>query len=286
MNRQICLITGATSGIGKAAALALAKKNYELILIGRNKEKAKKVCYDIKKITSNDHVNDFVCDVSLLQDVRSTADKIKNAYDRIDVLINNAGAKFLRHQLTKEGIELTLATNHLGHFTLTLSLIDLLKMSPSARIINVSSGAHYAGNGAVENMLTAHNYDGRKQYSNSKLANVLFTYALADKLMGKGIVVNAVDPGGVATNFGRNNGLWHWLKHRIYYLRKRQLLTPEQGAETLVFLSSDDGVIGITGKYFNEMKEKRSSDISYDKALQDMIWEFSVTLSGIDLEVL
>jgi len=286
LNRHICLITGATSGIGKAAALALAKKNYELILIGRNEEKTRKVCYDIKKKTGNDNVKYFVCDLSLLQDVCSTADKIKNAYDRIDVLINNAGAKFLRHQLTKEGIELTLATNHLGHFMLTLSLIDLLKRSPSARIINISSGAHYAGNGVIENILTAHDYDGRKQYSNSKLANVLFTYALADKLKGRGIAVNAVDPGGVATNFARNNGLLHWMKHRIYYLRKRQLLTPEQGAETLVFLSSADDVIGITGKYFIKMKEKRSSDISYDKALKDKIWELSVALSGIDLEVL
>jgi len=286
MNRSICLITGATSGIGKAAALALAKRNYELILIGRNKEKAKKVCYKIKKKTGNDNANYFVCDLSLLQDVRSTADKIKNAYDRIDVLINNAGAKFLRHQLTKEGIELTLATNHLGHFMLTLSLIDLLKRSQSARIINVSSGAHYAGTGAIENILTADKYDGRRQYSNSKLANVQFTYSLADKLKGRGIVANAVDPGGVATNFARNNGLWPWMKHRIYYLKKRQLLTPKQGAETSVFLASSDDVIGITRKYFVEMKEKRSSDISYDKALQDEIWERSVKLSGIDLEAL
>ena len=286
MNRQICLITGATSGIGKAAALALAKRDYELILIGRNEKKTIRVCRNIKNKTHNNKVNYLVFDLSLLQDVRSTAGKIKNAYDRIDVLINNAGAKFLRHQLTREGIELTLATNHLGHFILTLSLIDLLKSSPSARIISVSSGAHYAGNGVIENILTEDNYDGRRQYSNSKLANVLFTYALADKLKGKGIVVNAVDPGGVATNFARNNGLWHWMKHRIYYLKKRQLLTPKKGAETLVFLASANDVVGITGKYFSEMKEKRSSDISHDKVLQDKLWELSVKISGIDLEVL
>jgi NAD(P)-dependent dehydrogenase (short-subunit alcohol dehydrogenase family) len=286
MNRQICLITGATSGIGKAAAFALAKKNYELILIGRNEAKVKKVSCEIRKKTGNDHVNEFVCDLSLLQDVRRVADKVKNAYNRIDVMINNAGAKILRHQLTKDGIELTLATNHLGHFTLTLSLMDLLKRSQSARIVNVSSGAHYASDGVVENILTADLYDGRKQYENSKLANVLFTYALADKLRGRGIVANAVDPGGVATNFSRNNGLRHWLRHRLYYLKKRQLLTPEQGAATLVFLASANDVMGITGKYFNEMKEKRSSDISYDKALQDKIWEFSAKLGGIDFEVL
>jgi len=286
MNRHICLITGATSGIGKAVAFALAKRNYELILLGRNEEKAKKVCCDIKNKTLNDKVDYFICDLSSLQDVRSTAEKIKGVYDRIDVLINNAGAKYLRHQLTKEGIELTLATNHLGHFMLTLSLIGLLKNAPSARIINVSSGAHYEGNGVIENILTAHNYDGRKQYSNSKLANVLFTYALADKLKGRGIVVNAVDPGGVATNFARNNGLWHWMKHRIYYLKKNKLHRPEQGAETLVFQASANNVNGITSKYFVDKKEKRSSDISYDKALQNKIWELSVKLSGIDLEAL
>jgi NAD(P)-dependent dehydrogenase (short-subunit alcohol dehydrogenase family) len=286
MNRQICLITGATSGIGKAAAFALAKKNYELILIGRNEAKVKKVSCEIRKKTGNDHVNEFVCDLSLLQDVRRVADKVKNAYNRIDVMINNAGAKILRHQLTKDGIELTLATNHLGHFTLTLSLMDLLKRSQSARIVNVSSGAHYASDGVVENILTADLYDGRKQYENSKLANVLFTYALADKLRGRGIVANAVDPGGVATNFSRNNGLRHWLRHRLYYLKKRQLLTPEQGAATLVFLASANDVMGITGKYFSDLKEIKSSDISYDKALQDKIWEFSAKLGGIDFEVL
>jgi len=285
MNRQICLITGATSGIGKAVAFALAKKNYELILIGRNEAKAKKVFNDIKKKTGNEYVNYFVCDLSLLKDVRRSADKIKNTYDRIDIMINNAGAKILRHQLTKEDIELTLATNHLGHFTLTLSLMGLLKRSPSARIINVSSGVHYASDGVIENILTADLYDGRKQYANSKLANVLFTYALADKLKGRGIVANAIDPGGVATNFSRNNGLWHWLKHRLYYLKKRQLLTPEQGAATLVFLASANEVAGITGKYFNDLKEIKSSDISYNKTLQDKMWEFSVKLGGIDLEV-
>jgi NAD(P)-dependent dehydrogenase (short-subunit alcohol dehydrogenase family) len=285
MNRQICLITGATSGIGMAAALALAKKNYKLILIGRNEAKAKKVCFDIRKKTGNDYVNEFICDLSSLQNVRRVAGRIKNTYNRIDVMINNAGAKILRHQLTEDGIELTLATNHLGHFILTLSLLDLLKRSAAARIINVSSGAHYASDGVIENILRADLYDGRKQYANSKLANVLFTYALADKLKGRGIVANVVDPGGVATNFSRNNGLWHWLKHRLFYLKKRQLLTPEQGATTLVFLASADDIIGISGKYFSDLKEINSSNISYDKTLQEKLWEFSVRLGGIDLEV-
>lgn len=285
MSRQICLITGATSGIGKAAALALAQKHWELILIGRSKEKVTKTINEIKGRTDNEHISHYVCDLSLLRDVRSTADRIKNDYLRLDVMVNNAGAKFLRHQVTKEGIELTLATNHLGHFLLTLSLIDLLKESRAARIVNVSSGAHYAASGVINNILTSQGYNGRNQYANSKLANVLFTYALATKLKNEGIMVNAVDPGGVATNFSRNNGLRFWIKHRIYYAMKRRLLTAEQGAKTVVFLASADDVEAITGKYFYEMKDKRSSDISYDEALQAEMWELSARLCGIALDI-
>lgn len=215
--------------------------------------------------------------------MRSLAARIKEDHHRIDILINNAGARFLRHQLTEEGIEMTLATNHLGHFVLTLSLIDALKSSGSARIINVSSGAHSAGIGAIENIISAKDDDGRKQYSNSKLANVLFTYALAGMLKDKKITVNAVDPGGVATNFARNNGLVHWLKHRLYYLKNGQLLTPTQGAETIVYLTSSGEVEGISGRYFQDKKEKRSSDISHVHEIQEKLWVTSVKLSGIDL---
>lgn len=285
MSRQKCLITGATSGIGKAAALALAQKPWELILIGRTQEKVTKTIHEIKRRTGNEHISYYVCDLSLLRDVRSMADRINNDHVRLDVMVNNAGAKFLRHQVTKEGIELTLATNHLGHFLLTLSLIDLLKRSRAARIINVSSGAHYSAHGVINNILTSHCYDGRDQYAASKLANALFTYELAAKLKDKGITANAVDPGGVATNFTRNNGLWHWIRHRAYYAMKRQLLTAEQGAKTVVFLASAVDLDGVTGKYFYDMKEKRSSDISYDKALQAEMWELSARLCGITLDI-
>jgi NAD(P)-dependent dehydrogenase (short-subunit alcohol dehydrogenase family) len=283
MNQSVCLITGATSGIGKAAALALAKKNYRLLLAGRNEEKAARVCEEIKRKSRNGDVGYYVCDLSVLRDVRALAARIKKSHPRIDVLINNAGARFLRHELTEEGIEMTLATNHLGHFVLTLSLIDTLKRSGRGRIINVSSGAHEAATGVIENTLSAKDYDGRKQYSNSKLANVLFTFALAGMLKGTGIAVNAVDPGGVATNFSRNNGLAYWLKHRLYYLMKRQLLTPAQGAETIVYLASSDEVEGITGTFFKDKKEKKPSDMSYDRTLQDKLWVLSAGLGGIDL---
>jgi retinol dehydrogenase 14 len=283
MNPKICLITGATSGIGKATALELARKKYGLILVGRNEKRAACACKEIKRKAPNGLVSYEVCDLSVLRDVRGLAARIKQDHPRIDVLINNAGARFLQHQLTEEGIEMTLATNHLGHFVLTLSLIDALKRSGQGRIINVSSEAHYAGTGVIENILSAKDYDGRKQYSNSKLANVLFTYALAEMLKDEKITVNAVDPGGVATKFARNNGLGPWLKHRIYYLMKRELLTPAQGAESVVHLASSGDVEGITGKYFRDKDKKdiSSSDISYVQAIQEKLWASSVGLSGM-----
>ncbi len=263
--------------------MTLAKKNYGLILIGRNEGKTVRVCEEIRRISHNENVCWYVCDLSVLRDVRGLAARIREDHERIDVLVNNAGARILRHQLTEEGIELTLATNHLGHFVLTLSLVEALERSERPRIINVSSSAHDAATGVIENVLSAKDYDGKKQYTNSKLANVLFTFALAERLKGKGIAVNAVDPGRVATNFARNNGLVPWLKHRLYYLMKRQLLTPERGAETIVYLASSDDVEGITGKYFANKEEKKSAAISYDKAIQEKLWASSVELSGISL---
>ena len=277
------MITGATSGIGKAAALALARMRYRLILLGRNKEKLMRTCREVRLKSDNDGINSCLCDLSVMKDVHAAADRIKVDYDRIDVLINNAGARFLRHELTKEGIEMTLATNHLGHFALTLSLIGLLNKSGFSRVVNVSSGAHYGGTGVIDNIQSASDYDGRKQYANSKLANVLFTYGIADRLGGGGVAVNSCEPGGVATNFARNNGFLSWLKHRVYYLRKKQLLTPAQGAETVVFLASSDEVAGVTGKHFFGKKEIRSSDMSFDKTLQDGLWFLSRKLSRMDL---
>jgi NAD(P)-dependent dehydrogenase (short-subunit alcohol dehydrogenase family) len=283
MNPETCLITGATSGIGKAAALALAKKHYGLILIGRNEEKTVRVCEEIKRLSQNENISGYVCDLSVLRDVRGLTARIKEDNPRIDVLVNNAGARILRYGLTEEGIELTLATNHLGHFVLTLSLVDALERSVRPRIINVSSSAHYAGTGVIENVRSAADYDGKKQYADSKLANVLFAFALADRLKAKGIAVNAVDPGVVATRFARNNGFLPWLKHRLYYFLKRQLLTPAQGAETIVYLVSSDDIVGVTGKYFANKEERKSSIISYDKTIQEKLWALSVELSGMSI---
>jgi NAD(P)-dependent dehydrogenase (short-subunit alcohol dehydrogenase family) len=283
MGQRTCLITGPTSGIGQAAAFALAKLGHRLILVGRSEEKLRRTADRIRKKTGNAEVSAYRCDLSLMRDVRGAAERIRRDHRRIDALINNAGARILQHQLTDEGIELTMATNHLGHFILTLSMMGPLRSSGEARIINVSSGAHYGGTRAIENVKSAKDYDGKSQYADSKLANVLFTYALADRLKGGRVSALAVDPGCAATNFARNNGSWPWLKHRVSYLLRGQLRTPARAAETIVYLATSGDVAGATGKYFRDRREMRSSELSRSGAVRNALWALSVGLGGIDL---
>jgi NAD(P)-dependent dehydrogenase (short-subunit alcohol dehydrogenase family) len=275
MKDKIILITGSTSGIGKAAAFSLAKSGASLILLGRSEKKGNELCKQIARMTGNAELKFFKADLMLLREVKLAAEKIFGSFTRIDVLINNAGARFLGLKVSPEGIEQTLAVNYLSHFLLTDILLDRLKSAPSARIINVASSSHYTGKGIIRNVLLPSDYNGKQQYSDSKLANVLFTYKLAEKLEETKITVNAMDPGGVATNFARNNGLKYWMKHRIYYLLKRELLTAQQGADTIIFLASSEEVEGVTGKYFYKRKIKSSSELSYNKEMQNELWDMS-----------
>jgi len=277
---KLCLITGATSGIGKAAAKELAKLGFDLILTGRSEEKGKQLSDSLNekyKIKS-----EFIrCDISSLKDVREFAEKVKSKYDRLDVLINNAGSRFSEYQKSSDGIELTFATNHLGHFLLTYLLLDLLKKSDNARVINVSSSAHYGKQMDIDDLVSPKEYNRSLVYGRSKLANVLFTYEFVRRNNNSNIVMNAVDTGGVATNFAKNEGFFRWLKHIGFYIAKRQLLTPKQGAETVIYLASSEDVKNVTGKFFYEKKEKRSSDESYDLNKAKGLWELSEQLCGV-----
>lgn len=278
---KLCLITGATSGIGKAAAKELAKLRFDLILTGRSEQKGKEISDSLSK--KYNVRSEFIrCDISSLNDVRNFAEIIKSKYDKIDVLINNAGSRFSDYLKSVDGIELTFATNHLGHFLLTHLLFDLLKKSEDARIINVSSAAHYEKQIEVDDLLTPKEYNRSLVYGRSKLANVLFTYEFARRNTVANITINAVDPGGVATNFAKNEGLLRWLKHISFYIAKRQLLTPRQGAGTVVYLASSDLIKGVTGKFFFEKKETKSSDESYDTEKAKKLWELSEQLCRIN----
>ncbi len=280
MKNKICLITGATSGIGKATAKELAKLGFNLILTGRSEEKGIELSESLNKRHKINSV--FIkCDISSLADVREFAEKVKSKYHGLDVLINNAGSRFSEYQMSADGIELTFATNHLGHFYLTYLLYDLLKKSSDARIINLSSSAHYGKKMNIDDLISTKEYNRSLVYGRSKLANVLFTYEFARKNNNSNITINALDPGGVATNFAMNEGLLRWLKHISFYIVKRQLLTPKQGAETVVYLATSSNVKGVTGKFFFDLKEKRSSDESYNLETAKQLWDLSEQLCGI-----
>ncbi len=281
MSNKICLITGATSGIGKATATELAKLGFDLILTGRSATKGQELSDSLAKRFQIK--SEFIkCDISSLNAVRSLSEKVKSSYNHLDVLINNAGSRFNDHKKSTDGIELTFATNHLGHFLLTHLLMDLLIKSPAARIINISSSAHGGNKIEIDDLVNPKIYDGSKAYGRSKLANILFTYELSRALKSSRITVNALHPGGVASNFTKNNGLIPWAKHLVYYLLKRKLLTPKQGAKTVVYLASSTEVEGVTGKYFYRKKEVKSSSDSYEMNTAKQLWVLSSKLCGLE----
>lgn len=277
---KLCLITGATSGIGRASAFELAKKGYDLILLGRNEVKGKKIVKKISKYKKI-KVKFFKCDISSLNEVKILAEKIRSEYVKLDVLINNAGARFDTLKKSSDGIELTFATNHLGHFFLTYLLFDLIKKSESARIINVSSSSHSGKQMVVEDLINPKSYNRKIAYGNSKLANILFTYELSRRLNNYKINVNALNPGGVASGFAINNGFAAWLKHVVYHLIKRKLISPKKGCQTIVYLAASPQVEEVTGKYFYLNKEIKSSTESYDEVLAVKLWKLSEDLCGI-----
>ncbi len=280
MSVKTVLITGATSGIGKASASALGRAGYNLIITGRNNKKGEPFAKELKKKFGTE-VDFLKADLSTMSEVRDLCKTVKSKYDKIDVLINNAGARFNGFNKSKDGIELTFATNYFGHFLLTLSLFALLKKSESARIINMSSGAHWKYTLEPDKIIEPEIYDRRKAYGQSKLAMILFTYELSKKISSTKITVNALDPGGVATNLGRNNGLIAWAKHYVSYISRGTLVSPSTAAEAVAYLSTAEELQNISGKFFFRKVMIKSSDASYDKKLSDQLWNLSLDTCGL-----
>ncbi len=278
MQGKICLITGATLGIGKVTALELARQGATVVLVGRNPERTADVVSWIKAETGNQQVEGLLADLSLQTEVRRVATEFKAKYQRLDVLINNAGAVFTKREVTAEGFEQTWALNHLAYFLLTYELLDLLKQSAPARIINVSSMAHMGDSLNFENLQGEKSYRGMKIYGQSKLANVLFTYALARRLAGSGVTVNCLHPGVVATGFGHNTP---GALKLFASLAKPLLITPEKGAATTIYLASSAKVRGVSGRYFDKCRAVPSSGVSYDEALQEKLWQLSLEQTGL-----
>jgi retinol dehydrogenase 14 len=278
MGGKTVLITGGTSGIGKASAVALAAMGANVVVVGRNPERGEAALEDIKAQSHSDSVELMLADLSVQSEVRRLADEFLEIHDRLDVLANNAGLVQSKRTETADGIETTLAINHLAPFLLTNLLLDRLKESAPSRVITVSSEAQRWGNMDFDDIQSTRKYRGFPVYGMTKLANIMFTYELAERLKGTFVTANCLHPGPVGTNFGRNNAGPMAL---FFRLGKPFMRTPEQGADTLIWLGSSSDVEGVSGKYFSDRKEIEAKEIAHDPAARLRLWEISEVLTGL-----
>lgn len=283
MDGKVCMVTGATSGMGEVTARKLAEMGARVIIVGRSPERGTATLQRILAATGNPSVELILADMSSQVQIRQLAQQFKRGYSRLDVLVNNAGAWLTRYQESVDGIEMTLALNHLGYFLLTNLLLDTLKVNTSSRIINVSSYGHARGRINFDDLQFRQKYNGMQAYRQSKLANILFTYELARRMAGTGVTVNVLDPGLVATNFGLNNLSPNngWLKNLLRRAYTLVAISAEKGAQTAIYLATSQVVDGVTGKYFSRMKEVRSAPASYDRESAIRLWQVSKAMTGL-----
>ncbi|GAB4488993.1 MAG: SDR family oxidoreductase [Anaerolineales bacterium] len=275
MQGKTILITGATSGIGLAMARELARKGAHVTLLGRNAAKLATVAEQIRNQTSNQNLDTILADLSTQAGVQLAAHEFKKRHTRLDVLINNAGAIYMSRHLSADGLEMTFALNHLSYFHLTNLLLDVLKASAPARVINVASDAHRGQVIDFDNLQGEKSYNGMTIYGRSKLMNVLFTYELARRLEGKGVTVNAMHPGFVATDFGKNNGTLMSLALKLISPIAK---TAEEGALTGIYLACSMEVEGVSAKYFVEKQAVDSDPVSYNQAIAERLWNTSLEM--------
>jgi NAD(P)-dependent dehydrogenase (short-subunit alcohol dehydrogenase family) len=272
---KVCLLTGATTGIGRAAAEGLARTGLTLVLAGRDAARTEAAVEGVRRVSGNDRVEGLVADLSLGSEVRRLAAEFRARHRRLDVLVNNAGAIFTRREETAEGREKTLALNHLAYFLLTRELLDLLLATAPARVVNVASEAHRGTRLDFDDLDSRRRYSGLGVYGRSKLMNLLFTAELARRLEGKAVTANALHPGVVATGFGGNTpGLFRTLVR----IAQPFMLSPEKGARTLVYLATSPEVEGVSGKYFYRCREMRPSPAARDPESARRLWELSEQL--------
>jgi NAD(P)-dependent dehydrogenase (short-subunit alcohol dehydrogenase family) len=273
MEGKICLITGATSGVGRATACGLAEMGAIVIGVGRDQTRCDQAAAEIRQVSGNRQVEFLLAELSDQEQVRQLAEKFQARYSRLDVLVNNAGAFFLRRKLSAQGIEMTLALNHLSYFLLTNLLLEQIMVSKPARIVNVASGVHSKGQIHFDDLNLTKRYNGWKAYCQSKLANVLFTYELVRRIDDSSIAINALTPGMVPTRIGQNIG--PVLKHLVRFVQSLGGKTPEEGADTMIYLGSAEDAGAFRGKFFMDGEAVESSKTSYDKTVGKRLWEES-----------
>ena len=279
MEGEVALITGGTSGIGKATATALAAMGAEVVVSGRSKERGEAAVEEIRDQSGNEKVSLVPADLAVQAEVRGLAQAFKERHDRLDVLVNNAGIIQSKRTETPDGIELTLAVNHLAPFLLTNLLLGLLKESAPSRIITVSSEARRGAEIDFDDLQSERRYRAFRVYGMTKLANILFTYELAERLEGTGVVANCLHPGSVNTNFANNNRSLGTLLFRAF---KPFMRTPEQGADTVVYLAASPETGEMTGRYLTDRKVISSYEEPHDVSAQKRLWEVSEELTNLE----
>ncbi len=274
MKGKVCIVTGSTSGIGLVTAKELAKMGATTILVARDKTRGQSALTEVIECSENENVELLMCDFSSQSSIMTFAETFKRKYNRLDVLVNNAGMMSQQRQVTDAGLELTFAVNHLGYFLTTYLLLDLLKETPNSRIVVVASDLHLRGRIDINNLMHTTGYNGFTAYSDSKLANLLFTYKLADLLDGSDTTINAVHPGVIKTKFGVEDRS----SNKTFSAGR---ISPEEGAKPLIYLSTSPDVQDLSGKYFNRLDMEQSSALSYDKELADALWQKSMALCSL-----
>jgi NAD(P)-dependent dehydrogenase (short-subunit alcohol dehydrogenase family) len=280
MQGKICMVTGANSGIGKATALALAQMGATVVMVCRDRAKGEEARSEITTKSRNNAVDLLQADLSSQQSIRQLVENFQHHYTHLHVLINNAGAAFPgRRRETVDGLEMTFAVNYLAPFLLTNLLLDMLKASAPARIVNVSSAAHKSGSIQLDDLQAEKHYRPMRTYPQAKLAVVLFTYELARRLQGTGVTANCLHPGFVATHFAQSDG--GPAARLLVKLIGSFGASPQEGAKTSIYLASSPEVEGVTDKYFVKSIPRRSAAISYDESRQRQLWEQSTKLVNV-----
>lgn len=282
MQGKTVLVTGATSGIGKATAQALAQMGATLVIVGRNPRKTEQVAAEIRAMNGNSQVDYLLADLSVQDDIRRLASAFQSRYQQLHVLVNNAGAVFPKREFTIDGFEKTFAVNHLAYFHLTNLLLDTLKASVPARIVNVASGLYRVAKLDFDNLQGERSYMQFSAYNHSKLLNILFTVELTRRLEGSGVTANALNPGVVETSLQDNSS--GMLATIVKSIVSRFSVPAEQGAATSIYLASSPEVESMSGKYFSKMKLTALKGIALDANAARRLWDLSADMVQLDTQ--
>ncbi|MEO2214652.1 SDR family oxidoreductase [Paenibacillus amylolyticus] len=281
MSNQTAIVTGANSGMGLATTIELARQGYRVIMACRSEKRGQEALQEAVRQSGSSAIELMLCDLGSLESIRQFARTFRERHDRLDVLVNNAGVVMVKRKETSDGFEQSIGINHLGHFLLTLLLIEPLKVAKQGRVVNVSSGAYKAGKIHFEDPHLHKGYNPIKSYAQSKLANVLFTRALARKLSGTSVTVNCLHPGAVGTSIGVDRNTGFGTRIMAFVGKLPFFLSPEEGARTAVYLATSPEVVGITGRYFYQQKEQQLKTHAVDDASAERFWTWSEEQVGL-----